>query len=52
MDALLEAGQVVAEIEPGKHLANHDMRFWLYQCQVFERARIEGKLVWVFESDR
>src|SRR4029450_10879572 len=32
------ARQIIAEIEPGEHLADHDMRLWLHERQVFKRA--------------
>ena len=37
----LETGQVIAEDEPGEHLADHDMGLRLHQRQIIERAGID-----------
>jgi hypothetical protein len=41
MKALLEAGQIIAEMEPGEHLADHDMCLRPNQRQIFEGAGID-----------
>ena len=52
MKALLETGQTIAELEPGEHLADHDMCLRLHQSQIFERAGKDRELPGVFIGDR